>query len=180
VQKRQDEEKYGEYLQLAEKVRRDSEPWGYGFTKSMQVIALGLAKLVLFLVGGFGLVVSITSGSHFVQNLIATVILVLAFGGVVGMLKLGIRLELSRISKRSKKKVAKISQTKPDFLPFYQGWESKKSAQELKDILAASNGVALAAGLVTAASLANDSAKTRKEEQIRNAVDDELRRRGID
>ena len=180
VQKRQDEEKYKEYMQLAEKVRRDSEPWDYRFWKLFQTILLGLLKLILILIGGSGLVYSITSGPV-VEGLVATAGVMLVVGGMVGILKLSIRRQLSQISKRSKKKVAKISQTKPDFLLFYQDWENKKSEQELEDILAAWNGINLASVFFAITAIfAHDSAEARKEEQIRKAVDDELRRRGID
>ena len=114
------------------------------------------------------------------QGLAATLAAMLITGGIVGLAKLGIRVQLSRISRRAKGKASKIDKTKPDFLTFYQAWDRGATEAELKAILVSSNSIAVGTVGVATVSALSDFEKDRKDKQIRNAVDNELRRRGID
>ena len=96
--------------------------------------------------------------------------LFLAFGALcVALIWYG-----SRANQITQAKAVEIDQTKPGFLDYYKAWRAEEQKKAMMASLAIV-GVILAA-LVAAA--ASSSEKSREDERIRNAVDDELNRRG--
>jgi hypothetical protein len=167
---------YTDYLQTAEKVKRDSTPWGYGCYRGMTSLAVGLGMFAFLLGVGLICLMSMTT-----RNQVGEVLLMLLpMGVVLGLPVLLYLYESSQVRRRARTKATEIDQTKRGFLQFYEAWDNKKAKDDLIELLAAGGAVAIIMASATAAEAMSSSDKARQEEQIRNAVHDEVRRRGID
>ena len=81
----------------------------------------------------------------------------------------------SQRRKREEARLEQIRQTKPAFPEFYRVWKKDKTKEALMIGLTVAGAVAATA----VAAAASSSEKSREDDRIRNAVDDELSRRGI-
>ncbi len=162
---------YTDYLQIAEKVRRDTDQ-GFGLSRLLAGPIIG----VLALVGGFGCLLALMESSSSFGP-------VLLIGGFLALYLYALSWASSQRMKRARAKAAEIDKSKPGFLQFYEAWDNKKPRDELVETLVAAGG--FAAGLAGAAisSVARDEAEASKRAQLQHeveqAVDDELKRKGL-
>ncbi len=163
---------YEDYLRTAEKLRKDVS----SFTERGGV---GLLSLVAFALP-IGLGVGINNLLLLSHTRFDPVIIVCPMTIVVFILPYGILFYYYYrvLPKRAKARAAEMDKTKPGFLQFYSTWLSNKHKEEL--VLGLKIGGAIAGAVIagTIAAAADSAARSREEERVRNAVDDELRRRG--
>ncbi len=75
--------------------------------------------------------------------------------------------------------VAQYDKTKPDFSRFYAEWRAEKNKQALVNGLKIAGVIALVTLAGAASSIAEDERRSADYARLRDAVDDELRRRGL-
>lgn len=150
-----------DYLQTIKTLQREVRSAAF----NQQIALTGVGAVLAGLIG-----CGLTSSYNYSSQQAGGFFLFLAFGAFcVALIWYSIR-----ANQISHAKAAEIDQQKPGFLDFYKAWRAEEQKKQMMAGLAIA-GVILAA-LVAAA--ASSSEKSREDERVRNAVDDELRRRG--
>lgn len=144
--KKEDEELFKDYLQTAERIRRETDK-GYTFTKGVMGMAIGTFACV----GAFTLFLFITEED--LQGILCSIIL---FGGLIGHYLLSLKTQSSRRIKRALQKATETDKSKPGFLEFYKAWDNKKPKDEIIEALNIGKKFAIDFGRETAKEVFKD------------------------
>ncbi|MBI3241244.1 MAG: hypothetical protein HYZ49_03015 [Chloroflexi bacterium] len=181
VKRRAQDEVVKEYVQIAERVRKDSIKAAYfplvPLTLIGSIVVGCLPTIVLYPVMS-SIAENLQTSHNPALGSIGMLLMSIAYGscalGICGPL-IGSIAQYFKTRRIEQEKAHEVSKSKPGFAEFFQEWRSEKRAEELKKGLAVA-GIVAAGAL---AGMAKEAERSHLKQTVRNAVDDELNRHGL-
>jgi hypothetical protein len=142
-----EDEIYKDYLQTAERLRREVGRVGLPISLGILMVSF----IIAFAIG---------------QDYDSAVVCAIPFSGMI----LGLLLALPRQHKREELRLEEIRKTKPGFPEFYRAWKKKKNKEELLTGLSIAGAIVVAAIAGAASDLAKDAEREERVREVEEGV----------